>query len=49
MTYEQALAYFESLGKFGIQLGLARIEALLERLGHPERRFRSVHVTGTNG
>lgn len=49
MTYEQALAYFESLGKFGIQLGLVRIEALLERLGHPERRFRSVHVTGTNG
>ena len=49
MTYEEALAYFESLGKFGIQLGLARIEALLERLGHPERRFRSVHVTGTNG
>ena len=49
MTYEHALAYFESLGKFGIQLGLARIEALLERLGHPERRFRSVHVTGTNG
>ena len=49
MTYEQALAYFESLGKFGIQLGLSRIEKLLERLGHPERRFRSVHVTGTNG
>ena len=49
MTYEQALAYFESLGKFGIQLGLVRIEALLERLGHPERRFRSIHVTGTNG
>ena len=49
MKYTEALAYLESLGAFGIQLGLARIEALLDRLEHPERRFRSVHVTGTNG
>ena len=49
MKYTEALAYLESLGTFGIQLGLARIEALLDRLDHPERRFRSVHVTGTNG
>ena len=49
MNYAEALAYLESLGKFGIQLGLVRIEALLDQLGHPERRFRSVHVTGTNG
>lgn len=49
MKYTEALAYLESLGTFGIQLGLARIEALMERLNHPERRFRSVHVTGTNG
>ncbi len=49
MNYTEALAYLESLGKFGIQLGLVRIEALLDQLDHPERRFRSVHVTGTNG
>jgi len=49
MNYTEALAYLESLGKFGIQLGLVRIEALLDRLDHPERKFRSVHVTGTNG
>lgn len=49
MSYTDALAYLESLGTFGIQLGLRRIEALLERLDHPERRFRCVHVTGTNG
>lgn len=49
MNYAEALAYLESLGKFGIQLGLVRIEALLDRLDHPERKFRSVHVTGTNG
>lgn len=49
MDYPEALAYLASLGKFGIQLGLKRIEALLEVLDHPERRFRSIHVTGTNG
>jgi dihydrofolate synthase/folylpolyglutamate synthase len=49
MNYTDALAYLESLGVFGIQLGLARIEALLDQLDHPERQFRSVHVTGTNG
>jgi len=49
MNYTEALAYIESLGKFGIQLGLVRIEALLDHLDHPEREFRSVHVTGTNG
>ncbi|HWQ61472.1 MAG TPA: folylpolyglutamate synthase/dihydrofolate synthase family protein [Negativicutes bacterium] len=49
MTYEQALEYLASLGKFGINLGLARIEKLLDLMGRPERRFKTVHVTGTNG
>jgi dihydrofolate synthase / folylpolyglutamate synthase len=49
MNYTEALTRLESLGKFGIHLGLTRIEALLDRLEHPERKFRSVHVTGTNG
>jgi len=30
-------------------LGLGNIRALMERLGHPERSFRSVLVAGTNG
>ncbi|WP_189643233.1 bifunctional folylpolyglutamate synthase/dihydrofolate synthase [Deinococcus piscis] len=32
-----------------MQPGLERIEALLARLGRPERRFRSVLIGGTNG
>ena len=43
------LAYLFSLEQFGIKFGLDNIEALLARLGHPERTFRSVHVAGTNG
>jgi dihydrofolate synthase/folylpolyglutamate synthase len=43
------LAYLFGLEQFGIKFGLANISALVERLGHPERTFRSVHVAGTNG
>ncbi len=49
MTYEQALNYLDSLNKFGIQLGLARIRKLLTLMGQPQQSFKSVHVTGTNG
>ncbi len=49
MTYQEALDYLATLGKFGINLGLARIEKLLDLMGRPERRFKTVHVTGTNG
>jgi dihydrofolate synthase / folylpolyglutamate synthase len=34
---------------FGMRLGLERMRMLLERLGDPQRRFRSLHVVGTNG
>jgi dihydrofolate synthase/folylpolyglutamate synthase len=43
------LQYLFSLEQFGIKFGLGNISALVARLGHPERRFRSVHVAGTNG
>jgi dihydrofolate synthase/folylpolyglutamate synthase len=36
-------------GRFGISLGLQRIEALLDDLDHPERRLRGALVGGTNG
>lgn len=49
MTYEQSLDYLANLCKFGINLGLARIEKLLELMDHPEQKFKTIHVTGTNG
>ncbi|CAA9555504.1 MAG: Dihydrofolate synthase @ Folylpolyglutamate synthase [uncultured Thermoleophilia bacterium] len=39
----------ERRAAFGVHLGLERIGALLERLGDPQRTFRSIHVVGTNG
>jgi dihydrofolate synthase/folylpolyglutamate synthase len=44
-----ALSYLFSLEQFGIKFGLDNISALVARLGHPERAFRSVHIAGTNG
>lgn len=49
MTYKQALAYLAGLGKFGMNFGLERIEQLLAGLGHPERRFKIIHIAGSNG
>ena len=37
------------LAQFGIKFGLHNIHAIVEALDHPERRFRSVHIAGTNG
>ena len=34
---------------FGMRLGLERMRLLLGRLGDPQRRFRALHVVGTNG
>ena len=48
MNYNESLAYLDSLGKFGIKLGMERIEALLKELDIPQDKFKSVHVTGTN-
>ena len=49
MNYQESIGYLESIGKFGIQLGMERIEGLLRELGNPEKEVKFVHVTGTNG
>jgi dihydrofolate synthase / folylpolyglutamate synthase len=35
--------------RFGIRPGVDRVRLLLDRLGNPERTFRTIHVVGTNG
>lgn len=49
MTYPEAIAYTQSLLKFGMDFGLGRMAELLERLGNPQLRYRHVHIAGTNG
>jgi len=48
-TYEQAKELLTSQGKFYINLGLERIEKILELLGNPQDKLRCIHVAGTNG
>jgi dihydrofolate synthase/folylpolyglutamate synthase len=43
------MAAIRRRGRFGVSLGLARIERLLEGLDHPERQLRGALVGGTNG
>ena len=49
MNYQESLQYLDSLGQFGIRLGMDRIQQLLFVLGHPENQIKTVHVAGTNG
>lgn len=49
MTPQDGLAHFAALAPSNIKMGLERVRAALEELGHPEAAFPALHVAGTNG
>lgn len=56
MTYEETLHYlyhqlpvFQQVGSSAYKPGLGNSEALDEFFGHPHRKYRTIHVAGTNG
>lgn len=49
MNYSEAMDYIEDTAKFGMNLGLKRIETLLSNIGSPEKKLRCIHIAGTNG
>lgn len=49
MTYDQALNYIHGISWTFCKPGLERIGELCEKLGHPERNLKFIHVAGTNG
>ena len=49
MNYKDAVAWIEGFHRFGIQLGLDRIEQVLHMLDDSHKKTRFVHVAGTNG
>lgn len=49
MPTESELEYLYALERFGIKPGLAVMEQMMELFDHPEKKFKSIHVTGTNG
>ena len=40
---------YQKVGKVAYKPGIETITAFDEALGHPHRRFRSIHIAGTNG
>lgn len=49
LTYRDAIAALTERGRFGISMGLERVERLMAEVGHPERGLRGALVGGTNG
>lgn len=49
MNYEQAVAWIHSRLRLGIKPGLMRMNHLLEELGNPHQKLKTVHIAGTNG
>ncbi|HDD24599.1 MAG TPA: bifunctional folylpolyglutamate synthase/dihydrofolate synthase, partial [Chloroflexi bacterium] len=58
MNYTETIVYLHSLTDYEKTriaryseetLDLSRVEQLLNALGNPHRRFRSVHIAGTKG
>ncbi|MBQ8866924.1 MAG: bifunctional folylpolyglutamate synthase/dihydrofolate synthase [Bacteroidaceae bacterium] len=56
MTYQETIEYlfnsaplFQHVGGDAYKEGLSNTHLLDEHLGHPHRRFRTIHVGGTNG
>lgn len=47
--YEEALDWIHGRLKLGMKPGLKRMEWMMERLEHPEREQKAVHIGGTNG
>ena len=49
LSYSDAVRELTERGRFGISMGLERVERLMAAVGHPERRLRGALIGGTNG
>ncbi len=56
MRYQEAIDFlystapmFQSVGKQGYKTGLDNTFLLDKRFGHPHKKYRTIHVAGTNG
>ena len=49
LTNESPDEFLANFDKFGIHLGLERIQQLLNSLGNPHQQIPIIHVAGTNG
>lgn len=48
-SYNKCVDYLFSLERAGIKYDLKNINLILDKLDHPERYFKAIHIAGTNG
>ena len=48
-TYEDALEWIHTRRGITPKPGIRRMEWMMEKLDHPEQKFKSIHIAGTNG
>ncbi|MGV3085111.1 bifunctional folylpolyglutamate synthase/dihydrofolate synthase [Enterococcus dispar] len=48
-TGSKAIEWIHSRKPFGSRPGLQRVAALLDLVGHPEKKVPTIHIAGTNG
>ena len=49
MDYREARNCIDEANRFGHEMGLGAVTALLEEMGNPQRELACVHIAGTNG
>jgi len=49
LEYQETIDYLFGLQKHGVKLALANSVHLMSLMGEPHKKFRAVHVAGTNG
>ena len=50
LTFAEAMDFLRDRTRFGCNLGLQRIEGLLQKLGNPhQKQVKYIHIGGTNG
>ena len=56
MNYQETLDYlffqlpmYQRIGKAAYKIDLSNTHSLMNLLGNPEKKFKTVHVAGTNG
>lgn len=49
LTYEETVTAIENKRRFGNLKGVEISKIMLEKLGHPEKDLRIIHIAGTNG
>ena len=49
LGYREAVVALSERGRFGVSMGLQRVERLMAEVDHPERDLRGALVGGTNG